>query len=344
MKYRFLLVLCILTLLAAAPVSADLQKVKNGATVFVGETGLDISSALNGCRQIAWWTPGNTTDSPPTVILNFSEAQITKYNISPDIFATHTGTWYRYYPSPRIPIFVVEKPRFDLSVWDLDHGKDVTGQTVPRSTNVTYRIDTNLYKVFDSLQRPDSNPHDTFIGVTLTGPGGNPINSVYTASVGSKGFTLLPMDMTPVVKASPYYWKYGGQWNHSAKGYDGTVLYPLGTYTFSATQNLDNMQFYYGASDTVVATGPKTVTFVADQGTTAPAGTTAGVVSSGTTVPEPSGAATTKTTGGAIPSRTSAPVTTVKATWTSSPLSMEVPLAALGLAAVLFFVTSRRGR
>jgi len=334
MQYRFVFFLIILCFFLPAPVLADIAKIAQGATVYLGETDLDISSALNGCRQIAWYRPGNTTDDLPEMILTFSEKDAFSYNISPDVFANRTGTWYRYYPKPRIPVFSVARPSFSLSVWDLDNNRDVTGQSVPRSTNITYRIDTNLYTVYNTLQRPENNPQDTFIAVTLTGATGQPINSVYTASAGSANSFLYPVDQKPIVRATPYYWKYGGSWNHSARAYDGTVLYPLGTYTFTATQNLNNMKFYYGASDSIIASGPKTVTFIADQPAATVTATPAEV-----TVP-----ATTLTTAGTSAPAHAAKTTaaTVRPTWTSTPLPPLVTFAALGIVSLLFLYRARR--
>lgn len=334
MQYRFVLVLIILCMLAAVPASADLGKIAMGATVYIGETDLDLSSALDGSRQIAWFAPGNTTEDPADLVLTFTEADAFSYDISPEIFANRTGTWYKYYPKPRIPLFSVAKPYFNLSVYDLDHKRDVTGQEIPRSTNITYRIDTNLYTAFNEIQRPDNTPQDTFVTVTLTNPNDKPINSIYTASAGSAGVLLYPVEQHPIIKQSPYFWKYGDRWNHSARGYDGTVLYPLGTYTFSATQNLNNMQQYYGISDPVITTGPRTVTFVADATVptvtktvmeiTVPATTVSVVETPAETVPA------TKTTA------------TLRPTWTSTPLPPQVTLLALGIVAVLYLYRGRR--
>lgn len=333
MQYRSVLVLIILCMLVSVPASADLEKVAKGATLYVGETNVDLSSALDGGRQIAWFAPGNTTDDPADIILTFTESDAFSFNISPEIFSNRTGTWYKYYPKPRIPLFSVAKPSFSLSVWDLDHNRDVTGQPVPRSTNVTYRIDTNMYTVYNTLQRPDNNPQDTFIDVTLTGPTGKPINSIYTASAGSSGVLIYPVEEHPVVKASPYYWKYGGVWNHSAKGYDGTVLYPLGTYTFAATQNLDNMEFYYGTSSSIIASGPKTVTFVADEPAVVTTTTSTEVTVPGTT------RTSEQTPSEAVMAATT--TKTVKPTWTSTPLSPQVTFIALALVSLVFLSRSR---
>jgi len=334
MQYRFVLVFIILCMLAAVPASADLGKIAEGATVYVGETGIDLSSALDGSRQIAWFAPGNTTDDPAEIVLTFTEADAFSYDISPEIFANRTGMWYKYYPKPRIPLFSVAKPSFNLSVWDLDHKRDVTGQEVPRSTNITYRIDTNLYTVYNEIQRPDNTPQDTFVTVSLTSPKDQPINSIYTASAGYPGVLLYPVEEKPLIKQSPYFWKYGERWNHSARGYDGTVLYPPGTYTFSATQNLNNMQKYYGTSDSIVATGPKTVTFVAD----VPVVTTTATIAE-VTVPETTVAAA-ETPSAAVTTRTT--TATAKPTWTSTPLPPQVTLFALAIVSVLFLYRTRR--
>ena len=339
MKYRFVLALCLLSLLcllAVSPASADLKKIGKGGTVYIGETGLDISSALDGARQIAWWPAGNSTDTAPAVILNLTETEAFSYTISPTVFTTRTGTWYRYYPKPRNPVFVVAKPAFNLTVWDLDHNRDITGQSVARSTNITYRIDTNLYTVYDKVQRPDYTLLDSFVKVSLKSPSGQSINNIYTGSIMLADTQIYPVDTAPIVRSSPFYWKYGGQWNRSARGADGTPVYPLGTYTFTATQNLNGMQSSYGESDSRVATGPRTVTFVED----------VPVVTTMTTRPAATGTKTTVTTteaGAEITAEeTPLPTETVKATWTSTPLPPQVALLALALVSAVFLYRIRR--
>lgn len=337
MKYRLILVILIVAAILAVPASASLKKVYAKAPVFIGETGLDVSSALNGCRQIAWWPAGNTTDSPPGKVLDVGDTT-RSFTINPSVFSNYTGKWYSYDKKPSVVVFDVIRPEIDLRIWDLDHDRDVTGQSVPVTTRVTYRIDTNMQPVLNKFLRPDVNNLDTFMEVTLTGPTGNRINSIYTGSAGLGETLVVPFDSTPRVKESPYLWKDGGRWNRTAKGGDGALLYPPGTYTFTATQNLNGMRSYYNATDPAITSGPKTITFVASQLPAATASVTAAVTAS-TVTSKPAPAATLSEV------TTPAPAVSPsgKATWTSTPLPPEIALLALVFACAVS-LSLNRGR
>ena len=80
-RYHIIPVLCVFFLLCV-PVSASLNKIASGATVFIGETNLDISSPLNGHSVIAWWPDGADMSGAPTKTLTISPTEMLNYNIS----------------------------------------------------------------------------------------------------------------------------------------------------------------------------------------------------------------------------------------------------------------------
>jgi len=67
----FFLVSVLLCGIVVFPASAALNTVTQGDTVFVGEQGLDITAALGGYSQIAWWAPGTNpqTEQPADVMV-----------------------------------------------------------------------------------------------------------------------------------------------------------------------------------------------------------------------------------------------------------------------------------
>ena len=333
MNYRLVLCVVLLIGITAVPVSARLTKIASGAPIYIGEAGLDISSALNGCHQIAWWPAGNDTGTPPGKILKI-QGDTYYYNISPDIFSGYEGKWYSWDKKPNVVVFDVVKPEFTFRIWDLDEDRDATGQSVPRSTRITYRIDTNLYHALNSLYRPDVNPLDFFFEVRLTGPNGKDFTNIYSGSAGRLDTVILKFDTKPYVKTSPYIWKDGGSWNHTARSGDGTPLYPLGTYTFTASQNLNNMRDYYHDTVNITISGPITVTFVADQPTVAPSATV-------TTQMTPATTAVSMTTQTTVVTSVTSTTPTRKPTWTSTPLPVWVVLIGLGVAG-LIVVHSRK--
>ncbi|MDO9324930.1 MAG: DUF3821 domain-containing protein [Methanoregula sp.] len=224
-----------------------MNKIAPGSPVFIGENDVDISAALNGCHTIAWWQNGTSRASPPAKNLTIYELNsvsetIYHYNVSPEIFNGYTGAWYCEDKLQNPRVFDIRDPQIALTVWDMDHDLDVTGKTIPRATNITYRIETNLYPVLNYLNRPNANPSDGFFTIKLTDPLNRNIPNIYTGSYGGANTLILPFDTNPYVSSSPYLWKNGNTWDHAARNIQGDPVYPPGTYTFTLSQNLNHMQ------------------------------------------------------------------------------------------------------
>ncbi|MHB8163710.1 MAG: DUF3821 domain-containing protein [Methanoregula sp.] len=333
-KY-FFITFCVIFLLIA-PAAASLNKIAAGSPVFIGENDVDISSALNGCRIIAWQQNGTSVyDTPVKNItlfeLNTASEKIYHYNISPEVFTGFTGTWYCEDKMPHNPVLDVRDPRVSIKVWDLDQNKDVTGETIPRATNITYRIDTNLYPALSYSNRPNANPTDSFFTVKLTDPLGRNVPNIYTGSYGKADTVILPFESTPYISSTPYLWKNGNAWDHAARNIQGDPVYPPGSYTFTLTQNLNRMQESYPAAEGKT-TSSATVTFLAAEPMAVP--TTS--VTAAATVPEVtiSHAATPVTaTPTAIPTTSPVPKKT-----TYAPLPGWIALLGVGIAGFLVMV------
>jgi hypothetical protein len=280
MQGKYCVLALVVIFMCIAPVAASLSIIAPGAPVYIGETNLDISRAMAGCHTIAWWKNGTDTSAPPnknitlvdiTAISDTESEKLYHYAISPQIFANYTGKWYCEDKKPSFVVFEVVEPSLDISVWDLDHNQDVSGKTVPFSTNITYRIDTNMGPALKALPRPDINPTDSFYTVSLTNPLGMAIGNLYTGSAGNKNTLIVPFDNHPFITASPYYGKGGKDWDHTARNKYAEPLYPLGTYTYTVNQNLNNMKDTYSSLNGAVYSGritqTATVTFVQDNTT-----------------------------------------------------------------------------
>jgi hypothetical protein len=261
--------------MCTAPVAGSLSQIAAGAPVYIGESNLDISRALRGCHMIAWWKNSTDTSAPPAKnitlvdITSSSETasdKIYHYNISPGIFSNYTGKWYCEDTKPILVVFEVVEPTIDISVWDLDHNEDVSGKSVPISTNITYRIDTNMFLALKPLHRPGITTADLFITVSLTNPFGEGIGTIYTGSAWNPKTQILSFDSQPFITASPYYWKSGKDWNRTARNSVAESIYPAGTYTFSVSQNLNNMKYSYQDGNSTEKVGKinqtATVTFL----------------------------------------------------------------------------------
>jgi hypothetical protein len=65
--------------------------------------------------------------------------------------------------------------------------------------------------------------------------------------MGKRNASMFQFDSKPYITESPYFWKRGTDWYHSAKNLQGDPVYPDGTYTFVASQNLNRMQESYAS-------------------------------------------------------------------------------------------------
>ena len=340
-KYLFI-TFCVIFLLIA-PAAASLNKIAAGSPVFIGEKNVDISSTLNGCRIIGWWqngtSPSGSSAKNVTLFeLNSISENIYKLDFSPEIFAGYTGTWYCEDKQPHFPVFDLRNPSITLKVWDMDKDQDITGMTIPRASNITYRIDTNLYPALNYFNRPNSNPSDSFFTVKLTDPLKRNVPNIYTGSYGLANTIILPFDNNPYITSSPYFWQNGNRWDHAARNIQGDMIYPPGTYSFTVIQNLNNMQESYGTAGVNESTGKTsssaTVTFLAPE----PLIVTTSSVTVATTLPEvtSSAPATTVTTKIIQTSSTVAKKTTY------TPLPAWIAL--LGIGIVGFLAIVRRNR
>ena len=334
MQRKYCVIAFMVFFICAAPVAASTAKITAGAPVYIGESNLDISKALNGCHRIGWWQNGTDPSAPPGKNLTLYEIntqsdKIYHYNISPEIFIGYSGTWYCVDKSP-VVVFEVLEPQIDIKVWDQDLNQDVSGKSVPISANITYRVDTNLYKALNPLYRPDVNPSDSFFSVSLIDSYGQSISNIFTGSAGNAKTPIISFDNQPFIDKSPYFWKNGEDWNRSARNANGELLYPAGTYTFGINQNLNHMKEIYTNSGITDLDGKitqkNTITFVAEnKPLTTPHVTQPAL----TTIPDIT----------SIPSMTDSPVSTsvpIAKKTTYTPLSAWVPL--LGVVIAGFFI------
>jgi hypothetical protein len=346
MQGKYVVVLAfIIILIGAVPVEGSTAKIAAGVPVYLGESNLDISSALNGCHTIAWGQEGANTSAPPQKNLTLYEINtvsdiIYHYNISLENFGGYPGTWYCVDKQPHEVVFEVFKPQLEIKVWDMDHNQDVSGKSIPLSTNITYRVDTNLYPALLPLERPSINPSDSFFTVVLTNPSGRVVSTIYTGNAGNSKTQILSFEKQPFITASPYYWKNGIDWDHTARGNSGETLYPLGTYTFTIDQDLNSIRETYSSSGIVnlagITTNSASVTFIKDM---SPALTPENTQPVDTTVssPTPYPSATSSQTG--VTSHPTSSPLPVKTTYT--PLPEWIGLVSIFIAGLIVLGKNR---
>ena len=114
-----LVALAMFVLVAVVPVSATFgngyytvaKNISQGATVFIGEQGLDITTALamaNGATgantTIGWWaSAASIATTPPTVTVQTS-GRATQFTVTQSEFDGYTGVWYLVGPNPPQPV------------------------------------------------------------------------------------------------------------------------------------------------------------------------------------------------------------------------------------------------
>ena len=236
----------IILVLGILPVSAEIQTIYPGATVFIGESGLDITRAVGNITTIAWWAPGaDIYASDPAKVLVIGEYR-TRYWISDREFIGHTGNWYQYdetRPNSAGPLaFTVADPTLDIQIIDADTQVDVTGKVVPPGNHLMFRIITNQYAAVDPAQRPNVNPAtDGYVSVKVIDEMGKRYTVLYDTLA-----TSHPLGNLTVDKAD---WRWGGStqysWNVDSTDGSNTRRYPYGVYSVSARSNLNGLSNNY---------------------------------------------------------------------------------------------------
>jgi PGF-CTERM protein len=242
-----LVALAIFVLLAVLPVSAytaNSSLIYPGATVFIGESGLNIDIAMgDSLNQIApaiAWFPSTAvlTSTTPEKIITMAGGNNRSFYVNPSDFGTRTGNWYCWTnPGPDKSLasaglaFIVADPQIELKIWDIDQNTDVTGKSVPTGTALTFRIETNTYSMVAPQQRSrilqpnwddSAGGNNTFYGIsgysgdktTQTKEGfvnievktdqGNILNALYNASTDDREVAIPLTGL--FVNSQPWYW------------------------------------------------------------------------------------------------------------------------------------------
>ena len=173
-----LVALALFVLVAVMPVSAYYYTVapgiNQGASIFVGEQGLNLTPAVSQANTastitsttVGWWaSAAGVLSTAPTKSIDVA-ARASSLTVNPADFGGYAGNWYLVNPAtgfaapvggpagttPTI-VFVAVDPTLDLRLWDATQNSDVTGKSVPQGEVLTFRIDTNMYQALSPLSR-----------------------------------------------------------------------------------------------------------------------------------------------------------------------------------------------
>ncbi|PKL69770.1 MAG: PGF-CTERM sorting domain-containing protein [Methanomicrobiales archaeon HGW-Methanomicrobiales-1] len=167
-----LFILAVVMPVSAAPY-ATRTNITQGATVFIGEQGLNLSAVVNNgvyytptntsvlapaadgaAAQIGWWaSAAQLTTTSPTKSLSLV-GRSGSFTVEPSDFGAYAGNWYLintstgYANTPAA--FVAADPSIDIQVWDFTNGVtnnnfDVTGKSIPQGDYLGFKINTNQY-------------------------------------------------------------------------------------------------------------------------------------------------------------------------------------------------------
>jgi len=255
MTKRFSLALIVLVALVMLilPASAAINQIAQGGDVFIGEEGLNVTDAVGGFANVAWFASGTNpnTDTPNYIVAVGNPAS---FYVAPADSVGRTGNWYRWNGANQGVAFNVVDPSIDIKVWDQNANKDVTGKQVPAGNFLNFRVETNTYSI---VNRPGY-AGEGFATIKVKTADGATYTSLYQSAT-----TAIPLTNQAVTSSLWYWVTPAGDatkgWNTAVAGSDGTRLYKAGTYTVSAELTFNKIKDNYKAPDGSDYTG-KTVT------------------------------------------------------------------------------------
>ena len=258
------------------PVSAEIMTINPGATVYIGESGLNITGAMQNNNSIGWWAASaDIYHSSLTRRIDVSSSK-NSFFVNPADFVGFPGIWYRLNTSdyPEGVAFYVADPVIDLKIWDYTRNTDISGTTTNAGTLLTFRIVTNQYDALNPSYRPNVDPvSDGFITIKVSNGSGANFTQLYKT-------TTYPVSLlNQNVSFQPWFWGNGSlsneiYWATGLADTTGNRLYPDGIYTVIAESNLNGLKSNYrmGGADYTGKTvsAAQTITLVSVNFTAAP--------------------------------------------------------------------------
>jgi len=292
-----LVAVALFVLMAVMPVSAAVSPtngsiIHQGATIFIGEQGLNVTQALNAAYMnssstpltylnqtplnttVGWWaSAANIDTSSPTKSIDLGTGlRYQDMTVAQADFVGFTGNWYVYNASTTSSqhlAFVVADPSLSIAVWDFGQASDVTGKSVPQGTHLGFQINTNMYSALDRAYRTNwdtvetaTQQTDGYITIKVKDANGATYSAINTTA--SQSTSLLAQ----YVNTQPWYFGTTAiYWDTQATDNNNQYLYPVGTYSAWAESTLNKMKDNYknaGADYTGIVSGVGTVTLVSD--------------------------------------------------------------------------------
>jgi PGF-CTERM protein len=279
-----LVALALFVLVAVMPVSAYYYTVapgiNQGASIFVGEQGLNLTPAVSqaatgssapASTTVGWWaSAAQVLSTAPTKSIDVA-ARASSLTVNPADFGGYAGNWYLVDTTTGfaatkgttpVIVFVAVDPTLDLRIWDATQNSDVTGKSIPQGEVLTFRIDTNMYQALSPTARfvvTNLNGNAQSVLTAVPGVGDGYIDIKVKDESGAVRTRLFGPNssLTPLtaqnVSTSGWFWGTSapfnapgaGNWSTDALDTSGQFAYPSGTYTIWAESLLNNMKDNY---------------------------------------------------------------------------------------------------
>jgi PGF-CTERM protein len=284
-----LIALAMFVLVAVMPVSALFYNVapniNQGAMVFIGEQGLNVTNALasantqagvTGATTIGWLASAAviTTTSPSNPVS--LTGRITSLTIEPvsDKFASYPGTYYLVNATTgtaysvggqAVAVFTVVDPSLEVNIWDPVQGVSVNDKSVPQGTYLTIGVATNMYNVLNNptLRSPvwntagntyasastGTSTSDGYIDIKVKDESGTTLTALYNVTQGAQslvGRNVNTSDWKWGISPGSTIGGVGSNWSTDVMNpRTGGYAYPPGIYTVWAESLLNNMKDNY---------------------------------------------------------------------------------------------------
>lgn len=228
--------------------------------VFIGEQGLDVSKPLgvSGNCIIGYYPSGSSLTDAPSATRTITT---TSFYVSRD-YDDKTGVWYRMDGGAVNATYAIyiDKPRTQVYLRN-SVGDDITGKAVTRGETIDFRVETNLYSIYQRPLALGQDSTDFPFKIKVESPSGVTYTALYTDTSTTKTLLNLPVTSDLWLWGADY--TPAGLWDTSVKDTAGTNRYQSGEYKISAECNAnsinDNNNFE-GATKSPV----KTLTIASD--------------------------------------------------------------------------------
>ncbi|MCK9594009.1 MAG: DUF3821 domain-containing protein [Methanoregula sp.] len=231
--------------------------IHQGATVFIGEQGLNLTPAIMAYPDttagrpvsIGWWASAATIGTvTPTATYTLTDPSHTM--ISYAAFGSYYGNWYAINASGRVNqssvFMIVRDPQLSIEVWDFSQnaaqgGVSVSYESVVQGDNLGFKIGTNMDKAIaqPTQRRGEVTSTDVnyWADIKVTTEQGSVLTLLLNESGMSNPITGLSIN-TPS-------WCWGQttniKWSTGSFDPTGQDAYPPGTYWVTVESKLNNM-------------------------------------------------------------------------------------------------------